>query len=69
MTKQLNPNGFFSESDLDDLQYSAEYASYIMDNGNRPCCDGDMLTQLQEEGYLFIEFIDQLEQQLSQEAA
>ena len=51
----------YTETQLDDLMYSPEYAEYIMENGNRPCYNGNMLTELQEEGYLFEEFITQLE--------
>lgn len=50
----------YTESQLDDLMYSPEYAEYIMEHGNRPCYSGDMLLDLQEEGYLFEEFIAQL---------
>ena len=48
-----------SESDLDDLQFSPEYAEYIMDNAgsDRIVCNGDSLLQLQEDGYLFEEFL------------
>ena len=50
----------YTESQLDDLMYSPEYAEYIMKHGDRPCYNGDMLLDLQEEGYLFEEFIAQL---------
>lgn len=48
-------------STLDDLVYSPEYAEYIMKHGDRPCYNGDMLLDLQEECYLFEEFVSQLE--------
>ena len=46
-------------SQIEELQYSSEYAEFIMDNagGERPICNGDMLLDLQEEGYLFEEFL------------
>ncbi len=48
------------KNDLDDLMYSAEYANYIMDNGDRLVCNGDMLLELQESGYLFDEFLESI---------
>lgn len=59
---------FFSESDLDDLQFSPEYAEYIMEHGDRLCCNGHMLIRLQEEGYLFDEFVEHMETKLAAEA-
>lgn len=53
-------NKQYTESQLDDMMYSSEYAEYIMNYGDRSCYNGDMLTELQEEGYLFNEFIAQL---------
>lgn len=50
-------NKIYTSDELDDLEYSPEYATYIMENGDRVCCDGDMLTELMEENYLFDEFI------------
>ncbi len=50
-------NKIYTSDELDDLAYSPEYATYIMENGDRVCCDGDMLTELMEENYLFDEFI------------
>jgi hypothetical protein len=44
----------------EDLSYSNEYAEYIMTNGDRLCCNGDMLTELMEELYLFEEFLSSL---------
>lgn len=55
-------SNYFSESDLDDLMYSPEYAEFLMERSDRPCYNGDMLTQLQEEGYMFEEFIEYFEQ-------
>jgi len=43
--------------ELDDMMYSDEYAEFIMKNGDRPCYDGDMLTILMEEGYLFEQYL------------
>jgi hypothetical protein len=57
----------FTESDLDDLQYSEEYAEYIMENGDnsiRIICNGDTLLQAQEDGYLFEEFCADFAQKL-----
>ena len=53
---------YFSSADLDDLMYSPEYSEFIMENGDRPVYNGGMLTQLQEEGYMFEEFIEYFEQ-------
>ena len=39
------------------LGYSDEYANYIMAKGDRPLCNGDMLTEAMEDGYLFDEFL------------
>lgn len=55
-------SNYFSESDLDDLMYSPEYAEFLMEHSVRPVYNGDMLTQLQEEGYMFEEFIEYFEQ-------
>lgn len=59
-------SNYFSESDLDDLMYSPEYAEFIMERagGDRPIYNGDMLTQLQEEGYMFDEFVEFMERKL-----
>lgn len=51
----------YTKTQLEDLTYSTEYAEYIMEHGDRPCCNGDMLLALMEEGYLFEEFVSQLE--------
>ena len=57
---------FFSESDLDDLMYSEEYAEYIMEHaaGDRLICNGDTLTIAMEDGYLFDDFIEYMESKL-----
>lgn len=34
-----------------------EYASYIMANSEMPICNGDMLTEAMESGYLWQEFL------------
>lgn len=51
-----------SESFADDLQFSDEYAEFIMQNGSsdRVICNGDTLLIAQEEGYLFPEFLETL---------
>jgi len=45
----------------EDLQYSDEYAEYIMNNchGERVICNGDTLLQAMETGYLFSAFLEQ----------
>ena len=52
----------YTEDQLDDLQYSDEYAEYIMDNchGERIICNGNMLTSAMEDGYLFAEFLESI---------
>jgi hypothetical protein len=47
-------------SQMEDLQYSDEYAAYIMDNsaGDRVICNGDTLLEAMEDGYLFEEFAE-----------
>lgn len=50
----------FQYYNVSDLQYSDEYAEYIMEhgsNGDRVICNGDTLLQAQEDGYLFEEFL------------
>ena len=44
---------------IDDLQYSDEYAQYIMNNydGSRTIVNGDTLLVAMEDGYLFDEFL------------
>lgn len=49
-----------NEMTNEDLSYSNEYAEFIMANGDRLCCNGDMLTELMEELYLFDEFLASL---------
>lgn len=52
----------FSEKELDDLQYSSEYADYIMEHssGDRIICNGDMLIEAMEDGYLWEDFLGSL---------
>lgn len=59
-------SNYFSESDLDDLMYSEEYAEYIMEHsaGDRLICNGDMLTVAMEDGYLWDDFIEYMETKL-----
>lgn len=50
----------FNQDYIDALQYSPEYAEYIMAHGDmkdRPICNGDTLTGAMEDGYLFEEFL------------
>ena len=51
-----------NDTELDELQFSDEYAEYIMRNskGDRIICNGDMLLQAQEDGYMFVEFLESL---------
>ena len=42
---------------IDDLVYSDEYANYLMEHSDRPICNGDMLLDQMEEGYMFSEFL------------
>ena len=59
MNKQLK---ILNDTELDELNYSEEYAEYIMNNcgGERIICNGDTLLQAQEDGYLFVEFLESL---------
>ena len=59
MNKELT---LLNDTELDDLNYSEEYADYIMENcgGDRIICNGDTLLQAQEDGYLFNEFLESL---------
>jgi hypothetical protein len=45
--------------DLEDLQYSDEYAEFIMENGkgDRLIHNGNSLTEAMEEGYLWEDFL------------
>lgn len=47
---------------LYDLQISDQYAEYIMKNslGDRAICNGDMLIDAMEDGYLWDEFLESL---------
>jgi hypothetical protein len=43
---------------LDELHQSDAYANFIMDHpDDRPICNGDMLLEAMEDGYLFDEFL------------
>lgn len=50
------------EYGIDELMYSDEYADFIMSNGDgtRLICNGDMLIEAMESGYLFEEFLDSI---------
>jgi len=45
-----------------EIQYSDEYAEYIMrhNHGNRIICDGDTLQIAMEDGYLFDEYLESI---------
>jgi hypothetical protein len=68
MNKQLT---LLNDTELDELQFSDEYADYIMNNVivDRLICNGDTLLaskvydtllEAQEDGYLFVEFLETL---------
>lgn len=47
-------------SEMEDLQYSSEYAEFIMNNASgdaRAICNGHMLTDAMESLYLFDDFL------------
>lgn len=49
-----------TEAQVDELQYSEEYAEYILDNfdpSERIICSGDTLLEAQESLYLFADFL------------
>jgi hypothetical protein len=46
-----------TNNEIDALGECEAYANFIMVNGDRPICDGDMLTEAMEDGYLFDEFL------------
>ena len=48
-----------SNKEIDRLGDSEDYANYIMENckGDRVICNGDMLLDAIEDGYLFDEFL------------
>jgi len=50
------------ESNFDNGMYDTEYQEYIMKHsaGDRIICNGDMLIEACEDGYLFEEFIDSI---------
>ena len=45
---------------LDELANSDAYMEYIMEHGDRPCYNGDMLIGLAESFYLFDDFVESL---------
>ena len=48
------------ENKVDDLIYSSEYAEFIMtqaNQGERVICNGHMLLEAQEDGFMFDEFL------------
>lgn len=49
----------FDEATLDELAYSDQYAEYIMEysKGDRVICNGDMLLDAMEDGYLWDDFL------------
>lgn len=50
------------EIDIEQLQWSDQYAEFIMANcnGDRVICNGDTLIEAQEDGYLFDEFLQSI---------
>ena len=57
MNKQLIT---LDDTELDELQFSPEYATFIMEHGDRYIPDGDTLLDAQQDGYLFEEFLESL---------
>lgn len=64
MNKQLtneqvadNIKDSLTNKEVDALGDSDEYAEFIMKNGERLICNGDMLLSAMEDGYLFDEFL------------
>lgn len=53
-------------SDFDELSFSSEYADYIMSHSTRSVGNGDMLLELQEDFYLFDEFLEEILPQAKQ---
>ena len=53
----------YTEEQLEEFMYSEAYAEFIMENskGDRVICNGHMLLDAQEHGYLFDEFLISLE--------
>ena len=49
-----------TNSQIDDLMYSNEYAEFIMEHGkgDRVICNGHLLLEAMEDGYLFDEFLE-----------
>lgn len=45
-------------NEIEMMMESVEYAEFLMANCDRPICNGDMLTELMEEGYMFEEFLN-----------
>ena len=46
---------------FDDGDFDAEYADYIIEHcggGDRLICNGDMLIDAMEDGYLAVEFVE-----------
>lgn len=52
-----NVRDSLSNREIDSLGESDEYAEFIMANGDRLICDGNMLMEAMEDGYLFDEFL------------
>lgn len=52
-----NVRDSLSNREIDSLGESDEYAEFIMANGDRLICNGDMLLAAVEDGYLFDEFL------------
>ena len=52
----------FTEARLEELMYSEEYGTYIMEHskGDRVICSGDTLLAGMENGYLFDQFIESI---------
>jgi hypothetical protein len=55
-------NKMLTKRQIEDLQYSDEYAEYIMENagGDRIICNGNTLIAAMEDGYLWNEFLESI---------
>lgn len=55
--KKKRSKKIMTVDEIEELQFSDEYADYIMAKGKRLCCNNRMLLELMEEGYLFEKFL------------
>lgn len=57
----MTKNKVLTTAEVEDMQFSDEYAEYIMNHcgGDRIVCNGDTLLRAMEDSYLFDDFCDQ----------